>query len=568
MPSAHLNIEELFAKLNDEADSSGLGLKQAPPDSETRSPILLGDRLASLGLIGLAPLWMLVTAVAWGCLSWDQPGLMAGAALLVFPVAWLLAPLARTAHGLSSGRVALLTLLLMPWAAGSALATDLWARNLEGHPWHLELAASVLQDQLEALLSEPSLALLGGLFIGVIRGLSSLRARFPWVDVRPPAGTSRTLRLVTIGLALLLSGGAMRSAFQISQEEAAWQADIAAVYRALPYQALPVESDVSYWQDRRKTRSPEADFDLTRHPITSRAELEAAETCLARVMGDVSDSQGVETALSRIRLHLMKRPVDEWIYIDRIMRNEVLPVLASSPLDGMEIENFQRDFRDLHALAQHGNRVLEADLVAYRLLWAEPEILSHQNAPGWRFLHHGPTELKDPMTGKVVDTIKEPPPRYKGQNSDYFPILEDRDFQIFGAKLAWSPTRWMEEYLRLRLTREWVELRRSGQNLEPRLEDRCRQELEHSIAGRFWDSLLRHNRAQEECRLFEVAEMVLALREYAADHGQYPEELAAISNRLELSKGLDMGFRLTHSAGEPKLHYGDLVLALASVKPK
>jgi hypothetical protein len=568
MPSAHSNIEELFAKLNDEADSSGLGLKQAPLDSEKRSPILLGDRLASLGLSGLAPLWMLVAAMAWGCLSWDQPGLMAGAALLVLPAAWLLAPLALTAHGLSLGRLALLSLFLMPWAAGSALATDLWARNLEGHPWHLELAASVLQDQLEDLLSGPSLALLGGLFIGVMGALSSLRARFPWVDVRPPAGASRALRLVTIGLAVLLSGGAIRSAFHLSQEEAAWQSDIAAVYRGLPYQALPVESDVSYWQDRRKTRSSEADFDFARHPITSRAELEAAETCLARVMGDISDSQGVENALSRIRLHLMKRPVDEWIYIDRTMQNEVLPVLAGNPLAGTEIKKLQREFRDLHALAHHGNRVLEADLVAYRLLWAQPEVLSHQNAPGWRFLHHGPTELKDPVTGKVVDTIKEPPPSYKGQKPDYFPVLEDRDFLIFGARLAWSPTRLMDKYLRLRLTREWVELRRSGENMEPRLEERCRQELERSTAGRFWDSLLRHNRVQEECRLFEVAELVLALRAYAHEHGRYPKELAAISNQLQLLQRLEMGSRLTLLAGSPKLHYGELVLALAPVKPK
>jgi hypothetical protein len=92
--------------------------------------------------------------------------------------------------------------------------------------------------------------------------------------------------------------------------------------------------------------------------------------------------------------------------------------------------------------------------------------------------------------------------------------------------------------------------------------------LERSTAGQFWDSLRRHNRVQEECRLFEVAELVLALRAYAAEHGRYPKELAAISNRLELLEGLEMGFRLTPLAKEPRLHYSDLVLAMAPVKPK
>ncbi len=557
----HAGLSRLFRDLNQEVDTSGLDISGADLNLAAPRPLTLGERLATWTLNGRLPLLGLIWLGCWLGHFSGKIGVLGGSLIPTLACAWMLAPLTRAHYGFSPARLAAVCLLTPAVSVGCLLVPELLAHHLGGSPQHLEFLAHTLQMELEALLQIGSLLVYALVATLLVLATPKIRARFPWVDVARPNPWVVRLLLASLVLGVAAPTAVFLAGFQLDRSSLDWKLQAGSEYHNRPLKNLPEDAPEHYWRERlaelralddahlgpdpslqelgeaRASYDFDVDFDFDQHPLTSRAEVDAAGSLIFRVLP--GHPQVTELELRRMKLHLSRRPTGDGIAMARDLEEKTLPRLASEPSDPGRFEKYLDLIREMHAMIQGGNRMAEADQSAYQLLWGEPHYLTSQDEAGWAWPHDAVTQLKDPKTGKVIGTIKETPRQPKGKYPNYWADIQPRSLKIMGSEFQPSPTRLANLYLRTRLTRQWVALRQAGpeSELDARLEARCKEVLEHSIEGRFWNSLLRRNRVTREADLLELAEVLLLLRQGSLT------SLKELENQLQLSE-LSTRYRL------------------------
>lgn len=556
------DLKDLFGALTTAADDSGLEWVPSEVKTEQQDQITFLDKLVLSCLDGVLPTvcLALVAYIASGFAG--KPVVLGGTVLMSILMGWFFAPLSRNDSGASPRRLLALGLPVWLCAMITELVPEMMTLGVEGNPIHLELLAVSFQRNLEQALSLGSMVLFSGVWLLLAGSVFWLRRSHPWLDGTPRQRRVQLPRVVLLAALVAIVGVGMLWGPNLNSEEKTWRQEMKVVYESRPFHNLPATSEDTYWSDRltgwrdsykaklgdRKVtftpvqgglkrldnnlseeefdelaRQQDVDLDFEAHPITSRAELEAAQDYLFGIAG--RHPREVDIAFSKFELHVKDRPANVWTFIEERMADRILPRLVKESVTLAQCERWLKRVRELAQATP--DRLREADLVAYRRLWGEPDKSHISEQTKWSWQHH--------LRGEELPI---------GNMTDYLANPQPTDLKAFGRTWHWSPTRLLALYQRTQLTREWVQMRKSEleqTTLVRRLES---EPLARSARGEFWFDLLRRDRATEELRWYQTAEVVLAIRHYELTTGRLPKSLAEIATSIELSEDLQNRYRL------------------------
>lgn len=323
-------IQDLWTLLDDEASQEKM---PDPPKVEgiPQTPTFL-DRLAQRFASGVLPLFLLGLAPLLPfSLIGGLFGILSGLALL-FPICWLLAPLAQRRGYCSFANLLLLLLPVVIYATAVAIVPTQLSEV------HIHRLAAFYQLALESVLSLGGLAFCAAL-LGILGGVSfKLSKHHPWTRTQP-ASTIRIVAAWTIALAPFLGYGAMWAVSAPSGAELAFRAK----YEAPTHESTDRYEDIYTNYNLTTDKTPEFLRDLAERLIASsriglpryqrdgQLVVFLTKNLIKSAASELSREQRQELAYLSLYSHTLARPLEGARRARDSFREDLIPALLESP---------------------------------------------------------------------------------------------------------------------------------------------------------------------------------------------------------------------------------------------